>query len=89
MILCQGTAPEVAISGICFDFSRFSRGYGSWKGRGRAGGVVDALRIAGVFHGEISLKGDASMVLVVVVLVLGLLGRKWWMAGGGGGGGGG
>jgi len=29
------------------------------------------------------VKGDASMVLVVVVLVLGLSGRKWWMAGGG------
>jgi len=46
---------------------------------------VDVLRIAGFFHGEISRKGDASKVLVVVVLVLGLSGRKWWMAGGGGG----
>jgi len=47
---------------------------------------VDVLRIAGVFSWGDFAEGDASKVLVVVVLVLGLLGRKWWMDGWGGGG---
>ncbi len=75
MTLCQGTAPEVAISGL----SRFSRGYGSWK----SGRCSECAKDCGGFPWGDFAGGDAGMVLVVVVLVLGLLGRKWWMDGGG------